>query len=120
MTPQELIKECRAHGVTLLPGTPGKLKIRPASALPTEMKATLRANKADILHYQRVQLEKAPPADCLGDDPCPICGSRERWQWLDGRARCWVCLVLDLVPMTLAPAMTEQTRRRPDEPHPSA
>jgi TubC N-terminal docking domain/Zinc-binding domain of primase-helicase len=65
-------------------------------ALTPEIKAQLQRHKADILKYYT-----APPPDDLSDEPCPICGSRERWQWLDGRLLCRVCLVLDLVPLTL-------------------
>jgi TubC N-terminal docking domain/Zinc-binding domain of primase-helicase len=65
-------------------------------ALTPKIKAQLQRHKADILKYYT-----APPPDDLSDGPCPICGSRERWQWLDGRLLCRVCLVLDLVPLTL-------------------
>jgi hypothetical protein len=65
-------------------------------ALTPEIKAQLQRYKADILKYYTVS-----PPDDLSDEPCPICGSRERWQWLDGRLLCRVCLVLDLVPLTL-------------------
>jgi hypothetical protein len=50
----------------------------------------------------------APPADTLNDEPCPICGSRERWQWLDGREVCRPCLIMELAPMTLAAVVTPQ------------
>jgi hypothetical protein len=47
------------------------------------------------------QLLTALPLDLLNKDPCLVCGSGERWQWLDGRLLCRVCLVLDLAPLAL-------------------
>jgi hypothetical protein len=49
-----------------------------------------------------MRLISAPLADVIANEPCDVCGSRERWQWLDGRELCRVCLILDLMPMTLA------------------
>ena len=49
----------------------------------------------------QAQLHGAPPADVLSAEPCPVCGSRERWQWLDERVLCRVCLILDLAPWTI-------------------
>jgi hypothetical protein len=49
----------------------------------------------------RAQLRAAVPADFLSEELCQTCGSRERWEWLDGRALCRVCLILDLAPLTL-------------------
>jgi hypothetical protein len=49
----------------------------------------------------RAQLGAALPADFMSEEPCHTCGAHERWEWLDGRALCRVCLVLDLMPMTL-------------------
>jgi hypothetical protein len=70
--------------------------LRYQGALTPEIKAQLQRHKTDILKYYT-----APPPDDLSDESCDICGSRERWQWLDGRLLCRVCLVLDLVPLTL-------------------
>jgi hypothetical protein len=56
----------------------------------------LLAHKADLL-----RLLSAPPAEVMAHEPCDVCGSRERWRWLDGREVCRVCLVLDLRPMSL-------------------
>jgi hypothetical protein len=55
----------------------------------------------------RVRLASAPPADLMSHDPCPICGSHERWIWLDGRHICRVCVVLDLRPMSLLSSVNE-------------
>jgi hypothetical protein len=49
----------------------------------------------------RAQLRAASPADFMSEEPCQTCGSRERWVWLDGRALCRVCLILDLMPLIL-------------------
>jgi hypothetical protein len=32
------------------------------------------------------------PADELGE-PCVVCGSKEKWVWLDGRRLCRPCLI---------------------------
>jgi hypothetical protein len=66
------------------------------SALPDVLQDRLHTDKPDL-----VRLLTAPRADFLIDELCPVCGSQERWQWLDGRLLCRVCLVLDLVPLTL-------------------
>ena len=55
----------------------------------------------------RVRLSSAPPADLMSHDPCAICGSHERWIWLDGRLLCRVCVVLDLMPMSLLSCVNE-------------
>jgi hypothetical protein len=34
------------------------------------------------------------PADELGE-PCTVCGSPEKWVWLDGRRLCRPCLIRD-------------------------
>jgi Zinc-binding domain of primase-helicase len=34
----------------------------------------------------------APPPDELGE-PCPECGAKEKWRWLDGRSLCRACLI---------------------------
>jgi hypothetical protein len=57
----------------------------------------LLAHKGDLM-----RLLSAPPADVTGNEPCEVCGGRERWLWLDGRELCRICLVLGLMPMTLA------------------
>ncbi len=41
-----------------------------------------------------------PPADLIGDDPCPTCGSQEKWRWLDGRLVCRPCLIAGDAPVT--------------------
>ena len=56
----------------------------------------LLAHKGDLM-----RLLSAPPADVLSDELCHVCGSRERWQWLDGRLLCRPCLILDQAPLTL-------------------
>jgi hypothetical protein len=50
---------------------------------------------------QRELLAKPPPADVMSEELCPVCGSLDRWQWLDGQLLCRICLIFDLVPMTL-------------------
>jgi hypothetical protein len=54
-----------------------------------------------VCKVEIMRLLSALPADVLGDEFCDVCGSRERWLWLDGRELCRVCLVLNLAPMTL-------------------
>ena len=39
-----------------------------------------------------------PPPDLLGD-PCPDCGSKEKWVWLDQRRLCRPCLIRGSSPL---------------------
>jgi hypothetical protein len=91
-----LLDQCATLGVTLTSGHNGRLLVSPQDLLPEEFLEQLRTNASDLVH-----LLTAPPADFLSDEPCEVCGSRERWHWLDGRELCRVCLILDLVPMSL-------------------
>ena len=68
----------------------------PRGTLTPDLKHALQQHKRDLL-----KLLTAPDADFLSETPCPHCGSHERWTWLDGRALCRVCLILDLAPLTL-------------------
>jgi hypothetical protein len=56
----------------------------------------LLAHKGDLM-----RLLSAPPADVIANETCDVCGSRERWQWLDGRELCRACLILNFAPLTL-------------------
>ena len=56
---------------------------------------------SDLEETTILQALTAPPADTPREEPCPICGSREEWRWLDGRLLCRLRLVLDLAPLTL-------------------
>jgi hypothetical protein len=96
MTVMELLTQCATLGVTLAPGENGALRVSPPGVLPSHLKEILKAHKADIL-----KLLSASPADAMSDEPCPICGSHERWHWIDGRHLCRVCFILDLAPLTL-------------------
>jgi hypothetical protein len=98
----EILAQCQALGVILTPGEPGTLRVSPRGVLPSQVKEDLKAHKVDIL-----TLLTAPPADAMSDDPCATCGSRERWRWLDGRLLCRVCVVLDLMPMSLLASVKE-------------
>jgi hypothetical protein len=102
MTLTELLNQCTTLGVTLALGERGTLRVSPPGVLPSQIKEDLKAHKADIL-----KLLTAPLADAMSDDPCPTCGSHERWQWLDGRLLCRVCVVLDLMPMSLLSSVKE-------------
>ena len=96
-----LVNQCATRGVTLTSGFDGRLLVSPQDVLPEELLAQLQTNQPDL-----VQLLTAPPADVLDDEPCDVCGSRERWLWLDGRELCRVCLILDLRPMSLLSGIT--------------
>jgi hypothetical protein len=98
MTVQEILLQCEAHGVTLAPGQNGAIRVSPPGVLPDKLRKALQEYRGSVL-----RLLSAPPADVMSDEPCDVCESRERWHWFDGRLRCRVCLVLDLVPMTLGP-----------------
>jgi hypothetical protein len=58
-------------------------------------------SRPPLTEVQTRQLSAAPPADVMSEEPCALCGSHERWRWLDGRLLCRVCLVLDLASLTL-------------------
>jgi hypothetical protein len=105
MSVPDLLAECEAHGVTLAPGQNGTIRVSPPGVLPDKLRKALQEHKGSVL-----QLLSAPPADVMGDEPCNLCGSQERWQWLDGRELCRPCLVLDFVPMTLASTIRERTQ----------
>jgi hypothetical protein len=96
MTPVELLAEVSRLGIILEVDGEGVRYKAPVGALTSELKDALRAHKAELR-----QLLAAPPADCLSDTPCPVCGSCERWSWFDERTLCRVCTVLDLAPLTL-------------------
>ena len=98
----EILEQCQGLGVTLALGEHGALRVSPPGVLPSQIKEDLKAHKVDIL-----KLLTAPLADSMSDDPCATCGSRERWQWLGGRLLCRVCVVLDLMPMSLLSSVKE-------------
>jgi TubC N-terminal docking domain len=110
MSVMDLLGQCQALGIILTPGDGGKLRVSPPDVLPEVLRAQLLEHKAAIL-----QLLTAPPADFVSEESCAICGSRERWQWLDGRTLCRVCLILDLAPVTLRLGDPAECWRR--EPH---
>jgi hypothetical protein len=74
-------------------------------------------SRPPLTEAQTRQLSAAPAADVMSEEACPICGSRERWCWLDGRELCRPCLVLDRKPMTLTSPFTarEQDARCQEE-----
>jgi hypothetical protein len=105
----DLLVACERLGVILATGEQGTLRANPPGVLPEDLRAQLRAHKQELW-----QLLTAPPADVLSDEPCPICGSQERWQWLDGRLFCRVCVVLDLAPLTLVRSGWDRHARQED------
>jgi hypothetical protein len=52
-----------------------------------------------------------PPLDELGE-PCPICGGKDKWRWLDDRMVCRACLIRRDPPPTAATAAIPAHRRR--------
>jgi hypothetical protein len=77
----------------------------PKGAMGPTLRQAIAEHKAALL-----QLLSAPPPDFLSTQPCPICGSRERWQWVDARELCRVCVILDL-PLAEAMAAVPLPRR---------
>ena len=73
----------------------------PKGVLTPALRHALVEHKTSML-----RLLSAPPADVLGDEPCDVCASQERWRWLDGRELCRVCLILGLMPMSLLSGTT--------------
>ncbi len=96
MNTLDILSRCQTLGINLTPGDAGKLRVSPRGMVSDELREQLQRHKP-----VQLQLLAAPPADFLSDAPCPLCGSPERWQWLDGRGLCRVCLILDLAPLTL-------------------
>jgi len=96
MTPVELLATLTQAGVSLCPDGDTLRYQAPVGVLSDELKAALKAHQPELL-----KLLTAPEADHLSETPCSLCGSRERWRWIDGRPLCRVCLVLDLAPLTL-------------------
>lgn len=96
MTAHEVLRELRRLPALLT--VEGERLIIDAlqGSLTPELHALVKAHKAELL-----AVLTAPEPNFLSDTPCSICGSRERWEWLDGRAPCRVCLVLDVAPLTL-------------------
>jgi hypothetical protein len=76
--------------------------VRNKNSPPDGSKSVPKPSYRPLTEEQARRLSIAPPADFMSDQPCPICGLRERWHWLDGRELCRTCLILDLVPMTVA------------------
>jgi TubC N-terminal docking domain len=100
VSPQDLVAELSQRGV-MVEASGDSLRYRaPQGVLTPTLRHELVEHKASIL-----RLLTAPPADLLSDDACDMCGSRECWLWLDGRELCRVCLILDLVPMSLLSGM---------------
>jgi hypothetical protein len=65
----DILAQRQDLGVTLAPGGQGVLRVSPPGVLPSHLTEVLKAYKADIL-----KLITAPPADCLSEEPCAICG----------------------------------------------
>jgi hypothetical protein len=92
MTAPEVLGEVRQAGITLAVDG-GQLRITaPKGSLTPALRQALIARKAELL-----RILTAPPPDELGD-PCPDCGSKEKWVWLDGRQLCRSCLIWDESP----------------------
>jgi hypothetical protein len=88
MTPASFLSELRQRGV-LLEIAGERLRCRaPQGVLTPELKEALTTHKAQLL-----LVLTAPPPDATGD-PCPVCGSTEKWIWIDGRLLCRFCLVV--------------------------
>jgi hypothetical protein len=97
MTLVELLQAVSRLGTQLTVDGDGVRYKAPVGTMTSALRGALQRHKAELM-----QLLIAPPADAMSDEPCPICGSRERWHWLDGRRLCRVCMVLDFTPLTLA------------------
>ena len=76
----------------------GALRLRPASVIPPDLLAEVRASKAEVLAL----LTPPPPVD-LGElpaGPCPVCGGGQWWRLSvlsggPGRWRCERCMPPD-------------------------
>jgi hypothetical protein len=96
MTTPQLLQEFSRLGV-VVEAVGDAIQYRaPVGRLTSQLREQLQAHKAEL-----IQLLTAPPPDILSETPCPLCGSRERWIWLDSRLLCRTCVVLDLTPLTL-------------------
>ena len=99
---QESLSSVRPMGSHSAPGENGTIRASPPGVLPDQLRKALQEYRGSIL-----RLLSASQADVTAHDPCDVCGGRERWLLLDGRLLCRVCLVLDLMPMTLLSEMKE-------------
>jgi len=107
MTLTALLGELDLHRVDLtIDG--GQLRYHaPKGTMVPTLRQAIADHKAALL-----QLLSAPPPDFLSIQPCPMCGSRERWQWLDARVLCRMCLSLDLPPAEARGAVPLHRRPR--------
>jgi TubC N-terminal docking domain len=81
MSVKDLIDQCQHLGVSLSPGSPGKLRIRPKGVLPPALKTTVQRYK-----YQILRLLTAPPPPEHG---CDTCQRRSFWQHAESFK--WIC-----------------------------
>jgi hypothetical protein len=91
MTLTALLSELDLHRVDLTIDGDQLRFHAPKGTMGPTLRQAIAEHKTALL-----QLLSAPPRDFLAIQPCPICGSQERWQWLDARELCRVCLILDL------------------------
>jgi hypothetical protein len=87
----ELMEKAASDGLTLVVDQGDVVVTAPTWEKLHAWEPILKPHKPDLL-----RLLTAPAADLLADDPCPICGSRDRWRWLDDRLLCRICLIFDL------------------------
>ena len=100
----ELLADCDARGIRLIPGDGGSLTIdSPKGALSPDLLERLKAHKSGLLAKLRPHSLKGLPEllpDALDDDweladepgePCPRCGSLVTWWTISGDARCGAC-----------------------------
>jgi TubC N-terminal docking domain/Zinc-binding domain of primase-helicase len=99
MTARDLHRELTRCGV-ILTAYGDRLHVdAPISMLTAELRRAMIKHKAELLQLLSTPLAPAPfqrdvpPADCLSDSPCAVCGSYDRWRWLDGRLICRACLI---------------------------
>jgi TubC N-terminal docking domain/Zinc-binding domain of primase-helicase len=99
MSVTDLLNELMWRGVVLTAYGDRLHVDAPKGTLTAELRRAMVQHKTELLKLLRTSLgpepfhRDAPPADCLSDSPCAVCGSHDRWRWLDGRLICRACLI---------------------------
>ena len=96
MTVCELLSETRRLAIVLhVEGN--QLRVRaPKGVLTPELQEIMAAHKGELLRLLTPVSPKKPlPPDLVDGTPCPSCGGRERWLWVDGSLLCYRGLIMD-------------------------
>ena len=113
MTSAELLTETQRLGITLAVKGDRLHITAPKGSLTSGIREALTQHKAELLQVL-TSPERSPPStvadryppDELGE-PCPNCGSKEKWIWYGERRLCRSCVIQGGHP----PAAVDQQHR---------